>query len=92
MHGLELDLDIKNVRLDHLVFFCLAFCSNSFIAFGTTPATERMPEMLKIFQEVFGSTPHGLGYPITDAEFKGRYYQAACNLQCFSASINPFHR
>ncbi|KAK7114860.1 uncharacterized protein [Littorina saxatilis] len=63
-----------------------------FIAFGTTPATERMPEMLKIFQQVFSSTPYGLTYPITEAEFKGRYYQAACNLQCFSAATNPFHR
>ncbi|KAL8615327.1 hypothetical protein ACOMHN_038066 [Nucella lapillus] len=64
-----------------------------FIAFGTTPATERMPEMLKLFQEIFDNTPlQGLKYPITEAEFKGRYYQATCNLQCFSAAINPFHR
>ncbi|XP_076470166.1 protein-lysine N-methyltransferase SMYD4-like [Babylonia areolata] len=64
-----------------------------FIAFGTTPATDRMPEMLTVFQEIFDSTPlQGLRYPITEAEFKGRYYQAACNLQCFSAAINPFHR
>lgn len=63
-----------------------------FIAFGTTPATERMPEMLSIFQEVFNNCPDGLSYPITEAEFRGRYYQAACNLQCFSAHVTPFQR
>ncbi|KAK7498808.1 hypothetical protein BaRGS_00009900 [Batillaria attramentaria] len=63
-----------------------------FIAFGTAPATERMPDILAIFQEVFSDCPDGVSYPITEAEFKGRYYQAACNLQCFSACITPFQR
>ncbi|PVD20646.1 hypothetical protein C0Q70_18804 [Pomacea canaliculata] len=63
-----------------------------FIAFGTAPATERMPEMLSIFQEVFSNCAGGVDYPITEAEFRGRYYQAACNLQCFSAGITPFQR
>lgn len=68
------------------------FYNTRFIAFGTAPATERMPEMLSIFQEVFSNCAGGVDYPITEAEFRGRYYQAACNLQCFSAGITPFQR
>ncbi|BFZ13306.1 hypothetical protein BsWGS_16347 [Bradybaena similaris] len=63
-----------------------------FIAFGTTPAVKRMPHMLAFFQSIFADCGGGLSYPITEEEFNGRYYQAACNLQCFSPSITPYHK
>ncbi|XP_059162060.1 uncharacterized protein LOC131945091 isoform X2 [Physella acuta] len=63
-----------------------------FIAYGTIPAIKRMPHMLPIFQSVFADCGSGLKYNINEEEFNGRYYQAACNLQCFSPSITPYHR
>ncbi|GFS16323.1 SET and MYND domain-containing protein 5 [Elysia marginata] len=42
--------------------------------------------------ELFANCGGGVRYPITAEEFNGRYYQAACNLQCFSPSITPYHR
>ncbi|GFN79266.1 SET and MYND domain-containing protein 5 [Plakobranchus ocellatus] len=63
-----------------------------FIAYGTVQATTRMPYMLPVFQEIFAVCGGGICYEITPEEFNGRYYQAACNLQCFSPSITPYHR
>ncbi|CAL1544865.1 unnamed protein product [Lymnaea stagnalis] len=63
-----------------------------FIAYGTIPAIKRLPHMLPVFQSVFANCGGGLTYNITEEEFNGRYYQAACNLQCFSPSITPYHR
>ncbi|RUS72183.1 hypothetical protein EGW08_020059 [Elysia chlorotica] len=63
-----------------------------FIAYGTVPATTRMPHMLPLFQDLFANCGGGISYDITPEEFNGRFYQAACNLQCFSPSITPYHR
>ncbi|XP_012944230.1 uncharacterized protein LOC101858898 [Aplysia californica] len=62
-----------------------------FIAFGTMPAMQRMPHALPMFQAAFADCGGGLSYKITEDEFNGRYYQAACNLQSFSCSITPYH-
>ncbi|KAK0049758.1 hypothetical protein Bpfe_020779 [Biomphalaria pfeifferi] len=63
-----------------------------FIAYGTMPAIKRMPHILPVFQSVFATCGGGLKFNITEEEFNGRYYQAACNLQCFSPSITPYHK
>ncbi|XP_071092419.1 uncharacterized protein [Haliotis cracherodii] len=61
-----------------------------FIAFGCTKATDKMPEMIKVFQEIFQNCGDGISYEITEAEFNGRYYQATCNLQIFTSYITPY--
>ncbi len=66
------------------------FLPHRFIAFGCARATDKMPEMLKIYQDVFRDCGDGVSYDITEAEFNGRYYQATCNLQVFTSYITPF--
>lgn len=34
----------------------------------------------------------GITYPISEAEFEARYFQATCNLQSFSAAVTPKHK
>ncbi|KAK6178480.1 hypothetical protein SNE40_013266 [Patella caerulea] len=62
-----------------------------FIAYGTTSVTKRMPDMLPVFQRVFKQCGDGVSFDVTAEEFNGRYYQATCNLQEFSARTTPYH-
>ncbi|ESO95080.1 hypothetical protein LOTGIDRAFT_232186 [Lottia gigantea] len=63
-----------------------------FIAYGTTSAISRMPHMLPVFRRVFKNSGHeGVVFNVTEEEFNGRYYQATCNLQEFSARSTPYH-
>ncbi|KAK6178481.1 hypothetical protein SNE40_013267 [Patella caerulea] len=50
-----------------------------------------MPHMLPVFQRVFQDCGDGVSFEISDEEFNGRFYQAACNLQAYSDNINPYH-
>lgn len=83
-----INVEGRNNIFKYRVFFPLC----RFIAYGTTPAVKRMPHMLAFFQSVFADCGDGVCYNITEDEFNGRYYQAACNLQCFSPSVTPYHK
>lgn len=62
-----------------------------FIAYGNSIASDRMPIMLKLMQDIFSDCGDGVKMEITSAEFNGRFYQATCNLQSFSGPITPYH-
>ncbi|XP_052815267.1 uncharacterized protein LOC128242221 [Mya arenaria] len=59
-----------------------------FISFGTISATQKMPEVFNLMNRLFSECGE-VSYPISEAEFEARYYQATCNLQAFSASKSP---
>lgn len=63
-----------------------------FIAYGCISTTQRMPEMFALVNRMFADCGDGVKYPISEAEFEARYFQATCNLQAFSAAITPKHR
>ncbi|ESO95081.1 hypothetical protein LOTGIDRAFT_160845 [Lottia gigantea] len=62
-----------------------------FISYGSIHVCRRMPHMLPVFQRVFNHYGDKESFFINEEEFNGRYYQATCNLQAYSASINPYH-
>jgi len=54
-------------------------------------AIQRMPEVFRMMQKIFADCGDGVSYPISEAEFEARYYQATCNLQAFCGPITPMN-
>lgn len=63
-----------------------------FIAYGNISVEKDQNVMKDLFREIFADCGDGVSYDITDSEFKGRYFQAVCNLQVFSSPWTPYHK
>lgn len=63
-----------------------------FISFGSISAVQRIPEIFSLMKRIFADCGDGIAYPISEGEFEARYYQATCNLQAFSSSVDPRHK
>lgn len=62
------------------------------MAYGSTSIAKVIPKMLDIMTDVFRDLGDGLSYQITQREFDGRYFQAACNVQAFCDSLTPLKK
>ncbi|CAH1780281.1 unnamed protein product [Owenia fusiformis] len=84
--------DVKNLTAPTIEEWALAKVPfRRFIAYGITNFVPHIPKMVQVMRDMFGEW-NGIKYPISDNEFNGRFYQAACNAQSFSDRDNPFKK
>ncbi|KAK3086638.1 hypothetical protein FSP39_021265 [Pinctada imbricata] len=63
-----------------------------FIAYGNIGIQKELTFIHDVMKGVFKDCGDGVTYDIDEREFKGRYFQAVCNLQVFSSPITPYHK
>lgn len=62
-----------------------------FIAYGVTGVAKSYSAIHQVMRDVFNAAPDGMSCDVSMRDFEGRYFQLACNVQCFSDGRNPLH-
>lgn len=62
-----------------------------FIAYGVPGMGKSYAGIYQVMRDIFNAAPEGMSCDISLRDFEGRYFQLACNVQCFSDGRNPLH-
>lgn len=77
--------------LQPLIIILSLLLSPRFIAYGVPGMGKSYAGIYQVMRDIFNAAPEGMSCDISLRDFEGRYFQLACNVQCFSDGCNPLH-